>query len=174
MHVKGAPKNQGSRVNMKQLVKRRRELHEIPPKPYAIYNHCRECRGWEGDGRGLNAEVLACPNTGCILWPVRAPKCSYVAIASKLDPYPRSNPLCAHRSDYSAKNARYKRIGDFCAECQGLMPGESQDPIRKCSSPLCWLYPWRTGKLDIDTYEPETLKDLELRVEAESNESKRD
>jgi len=139
----------GTHVNMKQLVKRRRKLHEIPSKPYAGFNFCRECRGWEGDGRTLNAEVLACPNTGCILWPVRAPKCSYVAIESNLDPYPTSNPLYRNRSDYSAKNARNHRFGDLCAECQGVAPGESRDPIRKCCSPKCWLYPWRTGKLDV-------------------------
>jgi len=151
MHVKGAPKNRENRINMKRLVKRQREPDEIPSKPYAAFNFCRECRGWEGDGRSLNAEVLACPNTGCILWPVRAPKCSYVAIKSKLYPYPRSNPLCAHRSDYSGKNARYRRIPDFCAECLGLMPGESREPIRKCCSPQCWIYPWRNGQLDVST-----------------------
>ena len=155
MSRKGAPKNQDSRVNMKQLVKWRRKLYEIPSKPYAAFNFCRECRGWEGDGRGLNAEVLACPNTGCILWPIRAPKCSHVAIESNLDPYPMSIPLYAHRSDYSAKNARYKRFGDFCAECQGVAPGESRDPIRECCSRECWLYPWRTGKLDSSMDEDE-------------------
>jgi len=157
-------------TRVQRLMTRRRRPHEIPSKPYAIYNYCRECRGWEGDGRGLSAEVLACPNTGCILWSVRAPKCSHSAIEAEMDPYPTSIPLCIHGSDYSAKNARYKRIGDFCGECQCLKPGDSRDPIRKCSSPQCWVYPWRTGKLDTDTYEPETLEDLERRVEAESRE----
>ena len=151
MSVKSAPKKQSNRTNANQLFKRRREPHEIPSKPYAGFNFCRECRGWEGDERGLNAEVLACPNTGCILWPIRAPKCSYVAIESELDPYPMSIPLYAHRSDYSAKNARHHRFGDLCADCQGVAPGESRDPIRKCCSPKCWIYPWRTGKLDEST-----------------------
>jgi len=139
MSVKSAPKKQSNRTNANQLFKRRRKLHEIPSKPYAGFNFCRECRGWEGDGRTLNAEVLACPNTGCILWPIRAPKCSYVAIESKLDPYPMSIPLYARRSDYSAKNARHHRFDDFCAECRGVAPGQSRDPIRECCSPKCWL-----------------------------------
>lgn len=155
MSRRGAPKNGANQINMKGLVTRRRELHEIPSKPYAIYNFCRECRGWEGNGRGLTAEVLACPNTGCILWPVRAPKCSYVAIGQKLDPYPPSDPLCAHRSDYGAKNARGRRIRDFCAECHCLRPGECRDPVRDCTDTGCHSFPWRLGKLDDGEPQPD-------------------
>ena len=182
MHVKGAPNN-GDQVEIvntrikrpcttrvQRLVKRRRRPHEIPSKPYAIYNFCLECRGWEGDGRGLRAEVLACPNTGCILWPVRAPKCSHSAIESKLDPYPTSKPLYRHGSDYLGKNARGMRIRNFCADCQGVSPRESRDPIKNCTDVGCWLYCHRTGKPDTDTYEPETLGDLERRVEEECRE----
>jgi len=152
---RGALKNGADRVNMKGLVTRRRCPHEIWSKPYAIYNQCRECRGWEGDDRSLAQEVLACPNTGCILWPVRAPKCSYVGIGQELDPYPTSDPLCVHRSDYGAKNARGARIRDFCADCHCLKPGKSRDSVRDCRSPGCHLFPWRLGKPDLGEDEPD-------------------
>jgi hypothetical protein len=154
-------------TKMQRLVKRRREPHEIPSKPYAIYNYCRECRGWEGDGRGLSAEVLACPNAGCDFWSVRHKEALHDAIEKKVDPYPMSKPLYRHGSDYLGKNARGLRIRNFCADCQGVSPGESRDPIKNCTDVGCWNYCYRTGKPDAETYDPETLEDLQCPVEAE-------
>ena len=153
-------------INMRRLVKRRRKPHEIPSRAYAIYNQCRECHGWEGeDGRSLAEEVLACPDTECRLWLVRckdASKSPYIDSHEETLPTPLPN---SEGSDISTKNpsdprfkhpqrrrfSRSKMISGFCEECQGLTPGESRDPIRKCCSPPCWLYPWRTGKLDVST-----------------------
>jgi len=171
-------------INMRRLVKRRREPHEIPSRTYAIYNQCRECRGWEGDGRSLADEVAACPNTDCLLWPVRSRNASK---SPNIDHQAENRPnLPANNPDIDfgtigrlerpiidvlkQSHGRSRIITDFCAGCQCLKPGESRDPIQRCSSPQCWVYPWRTGKLDVDTYEPETLEDLERRVEAESRE----
>jgi len=184
MHVKGAPKNQANRINANHLFKRPREPHEIPTRTFASYNHCRECRGWEGDDRSLAEEVEACPNHQCELWQVRcrtASKSAYIDHPNKRHPkVPPENS----DSDISTTNGanpshtdvlrrtfdRSRIIPAYCAWCQCLKPSESKDPIRKCSSTGCWLYPYRTGKLDVDTYEPETLQDLERRVDAECKE----
>jgi len=172
-------------VNMRQLVERHREPHEIPSRTLAIYNQCRHCRGWEPfDRRTLAEEVAACPNTDCELWEVRcrnpsekslyrpsgeigpevATKNSDPDISTKIGVKPSSTVILRQSFD------RSKMITDFCASCHCLSPGDSRNPIRRCSSPECWLYPWRTGKLDIETYEPETLEDLERRVDTESKE----
>ena len=175
-------------INMRRLVKRRRKPHEIPSRPYAGYNRCRECRGWEGDDRSLAEEVEACPKEDCPLWEVRcrnASKSAYIDNRTKRPPdvppensdpdistkkgvKPSSNSVLRRTREWS------KIIPEYCAWCQCLRPGESRDPIRKCSSPLCWLYPWRNGKLDKDTYEPETLEDLELRLAAGSKARERE
>ena len=171
-------------INMRRLVKRRREPHEIPSRTYAIYNRCRECRGWEGDGRSLAEEVAACPNDSCLLWPLRCRNASEKSLYRPSEKRGPNLPPDYSDSDLSTKKGvkpsynvilrqsfnRCRLITDFCGECQCLKPGESRDPIQRCSSPQCWVYPWRTGKLDTDTYEPETLEDLEDRVEAESRE----
>jgi len=195
MSVKGAPKNDPDEpiiktkteprcaINMRRLVKRRRKPDEIPSRTYAIYNHCRECRGWEGeDGRSLAEEVLACPNDQCEFWVVRCRNASEMSLyrpSEKTDPEVPANNSDPDISTIEGQNPsnsgilrgtfdRARIITDYCAWCQCLEPGESKDPIRKCSSRLCWSYPYRTGKLDVETYEPETLDELKLRVEAES------
>ena len=196
MSRRGAPKN-GDQVeiintrikrpcttNVQRLVTRRREPHEIPSRTYAIYNQCRECRGWEGDGRSLAEEVAACPNDSCLLWPLRCRNASEKSLYRPSEKRGPNLPPDYSDSDLSTKKGvkpsynvilrqsfnRSRVIIDFCTMCQCLKPGESRDPIQRCSSPQCWIYPWRTGKLDTDTYEPETLEDLERRVEAESRE----
>ncbi len=171
-------------VNMRKLVERNREPHEIPSRALAIYNQCRHCRGWEGDGRSLAAEVAACPNRTCELWEARcknpsekslyrpsgkigpkvATKNSDPGISTEKGVKPSSTAILRRSFD------RSRMITDFCASCHCLKPGESRNPIRRCSSPECWLYPYRTGKLDVETFEPETLDDLERRVDTESKE----
>jgi len=195
MPVKAAPKN-GDQVEIintrikrpcttkvQRLVKRRRRPHEISSRRIAIYNQCRECIGFDGD-HGLAAEVDACPGTDCPLWPVRCRKAlkrAYidhpdVSLPNPLPSYQNIVKRTESRGKPPNKNLRRQSFGrrrmitDFCAECQGLMPKQSRSPIRECLSPKCWLYPWRTGKLDVDTYEPETLEDLECRVEEECRE----
>jgi hypothetical protein len=195
MSRRGAPKN-GDQVGivntrikrpcttkMQRLVKRRREPHEIPSRRFAIYNQCLECSGFDGD-HGLAAEVDACPGTDCPLWPVRCRNAlnnpyidhSNVPLPNLYPSYPNTSKRTESRQKPQNKNLRRQSFGrrrmitDFCAECQGLIPRQSRNPIRECLSPKCWLYPWRTGKLDVDTYEPETLEDLERRVEAECRE----
>ena len=126
------------------LQRRRRHPNEVPIRSFSIYNQCRECRGWEGDDRSLAAEVLACPNIGCILWPVRSTE------AAGADSYPTSEPLYVEGSDYGAKKVRGERIRDFCADCQGVSLNESKLPIRECSDAGCWLWPWRQGSLSLD------------------------
>jgi len=88
-------KERARMINMRRLVKRRREPGETPSMKCATQNFCRECMGWDAAESGSLAQA-----------------------------------------------------------------------IRECSAAECWLYPWRTGKLDVETYEPETLEDLECRVEA--------
>lgn len=41
-------------------------------------------------------------------------------------------------------------IRNHCLECMGYQTGEV--PI--CTSPECWLYPWRMGKLTLDNSLP--------------------
>jgi hypothetical protein len=197
MSVKGVSKNDPDEqivrtkteprcaINMRRLVKRRRKPSEIPSRSYAIYNRCRECRGWEGDDRTLAEEVAACRNTRCRLWPVRCKNASEKSlyrpsVAGGAPTLPTKNPdpdISTIKGQTPSNSGilrrtfdRARRIPDYCAWCQCLKPGESLDPIRRCCSPECWLYPWRTGKLDVETYEPETLDELKLRVEAESKE----
>jgi len=185
MYREGAPKNQENRINMGRLVKRRREPDEIPSRTFAGYNHCRECRGWEGDDRSLAEEVEACPNHQCELWHVRCRNASEKSLNRPSVSGGVPTPLASSEdSDISTIKGvkpcstgvlrqsfdRARMITNFCVWCQCLEPAESRNPIRRCCSPECWLYPWRTGKLDTETYEPETLRDLERRVDAECKE----
>ena len=156
-------------INMRRLVKRRRKPNEIQSRTYSGYNHCRECRGWEGDGRTLAEEVAACPNTNCPLWPVR---CRNASESAYIDhhgqrclevPAENSDPDISTKKGQNLSNTivlrqsfdRSKMIPNFCAWCQCLKPDESRDPIRECCSPKCWLYPWRNGRLDEDNVEDE-------------------
>lgn len=115
----------------KTLHDRHREPGELPSKVAAIHRQCRHCRGWEGDGRGLAAEVDACPNATCSLWAFR----SKAAASTR----------CATGSTGPNRTGAIRR---FCRDCQSVPEGASLNPVRECASVGCWLYPWRNGALD--------------------------
>jgi hypothetical protein len=168
MHRRVAPKKEasdgngkkknslGSQVKIRQLVDRPRKPDEVFTRAYAIYNQCRHCRGWEGDGRSLPAEVYACPNTDCPFHPVRcrravleAQKCAQRG-SDDLDPSGISEALPVHKN--GGKPGLRQAIQKYCSEwCQCLKPGESRGPVRSCTTLGCHVHPWRNGALTLDT-----------------------
>lgn len=47
--------------------------------------------------------------------------------------------------------SRKETIRNFCVECMGYEMSE----VRECTSPDCWLYPWRLGSLDEESINQE-------------------
>jgi len=61
-----------TRINMRRLVKRRREPNEVPTMKYAIQNFCRECLGWDpGESGSVAQAVRDCQVAECWLHPWR-------------------------------------------------------------------------------------------------------
>jgi hypothetical protein len=113
------------------LQTRHRMPGEIGYRSTSIYNQCRHCRGWEGNNRSLLAEVKACPNISCPLWPFRTQ-----AAASK-----RHTGGCKGQTRGSA-------IKEFCNQCQCVPKGSRRTSVKECQTKECWLWPWRNGPVD--------------------------
>ena len=148
------------------LTRDRRVPGVIPHRSYSIYNFCRECRGWEGEGRSLSAEVDACPNDDCPLWAYRTQKASLKRYSDKFGSkgtsttsFPEASPGLAktganmasnvHPGEYTEAPIRTEAIKNMCRSCRCVSPGE-KNIISGCDDVGCHLYPWRTGKLEID------------------------
>ena len=58
----------------------------------------------------------------------------------------------SRRKEGQISNQRYS-IQNFCRECQGFDPGDSNSlsaAVQECSAVECWLWPWRLGSLSLD------------------------
>uniref|UniRef100_A0A6M3L192 Uncharacterized protein n=1 Tax=viral metagenome TaxID=1070528 RepID=A0A6M3L192_9ZZZZ len=58
------------------------------------------------------------------------------------------------RKDLDARTRRSPRalsprIRAHCIECMGFQPAE----VRRCTSPACYLYPWRSGHFSAEAQE---------------------
>jgi len=118
-------------INMRRLVKRRREPHEIPSRTYAIFNQCRECRGWEGDGRSLAEEVAACPNDSCLLWPLR---CRNASKSPNIDHQAENRPnLPANNPDidFGTIGRLERPIIDSAGSTPGVLGSWTQTPMSR-------------------------------------------
>ena len=124
------------RVFSRAIHDRPRMPGEVSYRSTAIYNQCRHCRGWEGDGRSLAAEIEACPNRGCPLWDFRT-----------------QTAASLRRRGGSETPGRGEAIRQFCDECQCIAPGARRSSVRDCVSTGCHLWPWRSGSLCCDDRE---------------------
>ena len=51
-----------------------------------------------------------------------------------------------NRRTQRSPRALSPRIRAFCIECMGFQAAE----VRRCTSPACYLYPWRSGKFSAE------------------------
>lgn len=143
----------------RKLVRRFRKVGEVSTRAYAIYNQCRHCRGWEGNGRSLESDVYACTDTDCPLWPYRCPKAvsdahksAHTTSQTKAIRGQGENLRTLPVQENRGKPGRKQSIQRFCAEsCHCLRKRESRNPVRECQSQHCHLHPWRNGKWTPDS-----------------------
>lgn len=64
-----------------------------------------------------------------------------------------SRVVCRRRREPGECAGRSVAIRNHCIECMGYNATE----VRECTSPKCWLYPWRMGRLDRDALEIESI-----------------
>lgn len=144
------------------LIDEPRPMGTLSTRQFAVFNHCRACLGWEGDGRTLREEVNACPNAMCHLWPFRAKKASLDPISVVLDkPWQdhggstKAAVLDQNRIKVAQNNAsrgRARAIFDFCGWCLCEKPRSrsKKAAIEACEARECHLWPWRGGKPHVE------------------------
>jgi len=65
---------------------------------------------------------------------------------------------CRDRNPEEIANRR-DAIKNHCRTCMGLDHDDEallSAAVTACNEPECWLYPWRTGKLNADINDPTT------------------
>jgi len=127
---------------------------------HAIYNFCRECRGWD---MNTTRQVDDCQVVQCPLYTYRTQKQAserhHMTFGSEPTLGPTSNPKCHASYLHGRKLAsiaiptdKYTRrvaIKTMCKSCMCVSPGE-KGVVQACTDKACHLYPYRTGSLQED------------------------